>query len=131
MLYRLYEPILWRALGVANATGRRTCLEAPASRSCGRPPKLTPHCRRRPTTQPRAPPVRRNAAALMVDAFPISEPAAKADELDLQMQRQFDALEVRDATLASTGRPVLTQRALGTCRLCSAGRGSVPGHAVG
>ena len=41
------------------------------------------------------PAVRRNAAALMIDAFPISEPGAKVDDLDQQMQRQFDALEVR------------------------------------
>ena len=31
----------------------------------------------------------------MIDAFPISEPGAKVDDLDQQMQRQFDALEVR------------------------------------
>ena len=53
MLARLYAPILWRSLAVAN------------------------------------PLVRRNAARLFLDAFPVQDPDAPARELDEGMQRQF------------------------------------------
>ena len=53
MLARLYAPILWRSLAVAN------------------------------------PLVRRNAARLFFDAFPVQDPDAPARELDEGLQRQF------------------------------------------
>ena len=53
MLARLYAPILWRSLAVAN------------------------------------PLVRRNAARLFLDAFPVQDPDAPAREVDEGMQRQF------------------------------------------
>ena len=56
MLLRLYEPILWRSLKVAN-----------------------PH-------------VRRNAATLFVEAFPLQDPTKPNVEIDGLLQQQFDLL---------------------------------------
>ncbi len=59
MLLRLYEPILWRSLHVANAQ------------------------------------VRRNAAALLVEAFPLQNPEASQREIDELLQAQFEKLQAR------------------------------------
>ncbi|XP_050166455.1 condensin-2 complex subunit G2 [Myiozetetes cayanensis] len=56
MLYRLYQPILWRALKVRNSE------------------------------------VRANAAFLFVDAFPLRDPNFNAEEMDNEIQRQFEEL---------------------------------------
>ncbi|KFQ37571.1 Condensin-2 complex subunit G2, partial [Mesitornis unicolor] len=56
MLYRLYQPILWRALKARNAE------------------------------------VRSNAAFLFVDAFPVRDPSFKAEEMDNEIQKQFEEL---------------------------------------
>jgi condensin-2 complex subunit G2 len=58
MLVKLYEPILWRNLNVAN------------------------------------PVVRRNAASLLMEAFPLQDPDARQLETDALLQKQFTALEV-------------------------------------
>ena len=42
--------------------------------------------------------VRANAAALLVDAFPLQDPDANVEETDSLMQKQFDILEVRNPT---------------------------------
>lgn len=39
--------------------------------------------------------VRKNAATLLIDAFPIQDPTAPAEETDALMQKQFDNLAVR------------------------------------
>jgi condensin-2 complex subunit G2 len=57
MLLRLYEPILWRSLNVAN------------------------------------PLVRRNAASVFLEAFPLQDPDSNQQETDELMQKQFSALE--------------------------------------
>lgn len=57
MLHRLYEPIIWRSLKVAN------------------------------------PMVRRNSAALVVDAFPLQDPDLSNEEIDALLQKQFDAIQ--------------------------------------
>ncbi|XP_077993869.1 condensin-2 complex subunit G2-like [Glandiceps talaboti] len=57
MLLRLYEPIIWRALKVANGS------------------------------------VRANAASLLLDAFPLSDPNAENEKRDELLQKQFDALQ--------------------------------------
>ncbi|KAJ7403274.1 Condensin-2 complex subunit G2 [Pitangus sulphuratus] len=56
MLYRLYQPILWRALKVRNSE------------------------------------VRANAAFLFVNAFPLRDPNFNAEEMDSEIQRQFEEL---------------------------------------
>ncbi|NXU50118.1 CNDG2 protein, partial [Turnix velox] len=56
MLYRLYLPILWRALKASNSE------------------------------------VRSNAAFLFVDAFPIRDPSFNNEEMDNEIQKQFDHL---------------------------------------
>ena len=78
MLLRLYEPILWRSLKVAN-----------------------PH-------------VRRNAAPLFVEAFPLQDPSQPMVELDTLLQMQFEALSslLRDTAVAV--RVVAVQ---GVCRV--------------
>ena len=78
MLLRLYEPILWRSLKVAN-----------------------PH-------------VRRNAATLFVEAFPLQDPTKPMVELDTLLQMQFEALAslLRDSAVAV--RVVAVQ---GVCRV--------------
>ncbi len=58
MLLRLYEPILWRSLNVAN------------------------------------PLVRRNAATILVESFPLQDPDAPQRETDELLQKQFSTLEV-------------------------------------
>ena len=61
MLYRLYNPFLWRSLKVANVY------------------------------------VRANAATLFLDAFPLQDPDWSREEIDAVMQKQFDAMMVRDS----------------------------------
>ncbi|NXU72326.1 CNDG2 protein, partial [Oreotrochilus melanogaster] len=56
MLYRLYKPILWRALKARNSE------------------------------------VRSNAAFLFVDAFPVRDPSFNAEEMDNEIQKQFEEL---------------------------------------
>ncbi|KAM6410264.1 condensin-2 complex subunit G2 [Pluvialis apricaria] len=56
MLYRLYQPILWRALKARNSE------------------------------------VRSNAAFLFVDAFPVQDPSFNAEEMDNEIQKQFEEL---------------------------------------
>ncbi|NXG17944.1 CNDG2 protein, partial [Grallaria varia] len=56
MLYRLYQPILWRALKTRNSE------------------------------------VRANAAFLFVDAFPVRDPSFNAEEMDNEIQKQFEEL---------------------------------------
>ncbi|NXY56383.1 CNDG2 protein, partial [Callaeas wilsoni] len=56
MLYRLYQPILWRALKARNSE------------------------------------VRANAAFLFVDAFPVRDPSFNAEEMDTEIQKQFEEL---------------------------------------
>ncbi|NWW34221.1 CNDG2 protein, partial [Panurus biarmicus] len=58
MLYRLYQPILWRALKARNSE------------------------------------VRANAAFLFVDAFPLRDPSFPAEEMDSEIQKQFEELFV-------------------------------------
>ncbi|NXW89316.1 CNDG2 protein, partial [Alopecoenas beccarii] len=56
LLYRLYQPILWRALKARNSE------------------------------------VRSNAAFLFVDAFPVRDPSFNAEEMDNEIQKQFERL---------------------------------------
>ncbi|NXT64568.1 CNDG2 protein, partial [Chaetops frenatus] len=56
MLYRLYQPILWRALKARNSE------------------------------------VRANAAFLFVNAFPVRDPSFNAEEMDNEIQKQFEEL---------------------------------------
>ncbi|XP_017584407.1 PREDICTED: condensin-2 complex subunit G2 isoform X2 [Corvus brachyrhynchos] len=56
MLYRLYQPILWRALKAQNSE------------------------------------VRANAAFLFIDAFPVRDPSFKVEEMDNEIQKQFEEL---------------------------------------
>ncbi|XP_061443239.1 condensin-2 complex subunit G2 isoform X2 [Rhineura floridana] len=56
VLYRLYQPILWRALKARNSE------------------------------------VRSNAALLFVDAFPILDPSFNKEDMENEIQRQFDEL---------------------------------------
>ncbi|NXF00537.1 CNDG2 protein, partial [Smithornis capensis] len=56
MLYRLYQPILWRALKARNSE------------------------------------VRANAAFLFVDAFPVRDPSFNTEEMDSEIQKQFEEL---------------------------------------
>ncbi|NWU64023.1 CNDG2 protein, partial [Pterocles burchelli] len=56
MLYRLYQPILWRSLKARNSE------------------------------------VRSNAAFLFVDAFPVRDPSFNTEEMDNEIQKQFEEL---------------------------------------
>ncbi|XP_051466525.1 condensin-2 complex subunit G2 [Apus apus] len=56
MLYRLYQPILWRALKARNSE------------------------------------VRSNAAFLFIDAFPVRDPSFSTEEMDNEIQKQFEEL---------------------------------------
>ncbi|XP_066056812.1 condensin-2 complex subunit G2 isoform X2 [Chamaea fasciata] len=56
MLYRLYQPILWRALKARNSE------------------------------------VRANAAFLFVDVFPLRDPSFTSEEMDSEIQKQFEEL---------------------------------------
>uniref|UniRef100_A0A8C0EJ51 Condensin-2 complex subunit G2 n=1 Tax=Bubo bubo TaxID=30461 RepID=A0A8C0EJ51_BUBBB len=58
MLYRLYQPLLWRALKARNSE------------------------------------VRSNAAFLFVDAFPVRDPSFNTEEMDNEIQKQFEELFV-------------------------------------
>jgi condensin-2 complex subunit G2 len=59
MLMRLYEPILWRNLGVANVA------------------------------------VRKNALLLLFSAFPLRDPDAAIDDIEMSELRQWEAFRVR------------------------------------
>ncbi|KAL6047782.1 Condensin-2 complex subunit G2 [Balamuthia mandrillaris] len=78
MLLRLYEPILWRSLKVANTL------------------------------------VRRNAALLLFEAFPIQDPDSPAREVDEQLQKQFEVLAELMHDPAAEVRCVAAQ---GVCRI--------------
>ncbi|NWV36755.1 CNDG2 protein, partial [Grantiella picta] len=77
MLYRLYQPILWRSLKARNSE------------------------------------VRANAAFLFVDAFPIRDPSFNAEEMDSEIQKQFEELfsllEDTHPVVRSTGILGVTQ----------------------
>ncbi|NXL83447.1 CNDG2 protein, partial [Alectura lathami] len=77
MLYRLYQPILWRALKARNSE------------------------------------VRSNAAFLFIDAFPIRDPSFKNEEMDIEIQKQFEELfsllEDPQPAVRSTGILGVTQ----------------------
>lgn len=75
MLTRLYEPIIWRSLKVANQYGIRFT------------PCFIVHFLIIKT-------VRGNAAWLFVDAFPLVEEDAPSRESDETLQRQFQLLQV-------------------------------------
>ena len=76
MLVRLYEPVLWRALKVANGH------------------------------------VRRNAAVLFIEAFPLQDPTLPVTAIDAQMQMQFDALH------ALCKDPCVSTRLVGVQGVC-------------
>ena len=78
MLLKLWGPILWRALKVAN------------------------------------PNVRRNAATLFVEAFPLQDPSLALGDLDALLQKQFDALH---ALLKDDAVPVRVVAVQGVCRV--------------
>ena len=78
MLLRLYEPILWRSLKVAN-----------------------PH-------------VRRNAATLFIEAFPLQDPTKPMVELDQLLSMQF---EVLGSLLRDTAVAVRVVAVQGVCRV--------------
>jgi len=61
MLMRMYEPILWRNLGVANVA------------------------------------VRKNALLLLFSAFPLRDPDAPIDDIEMSELRQWEAFRVRRA----------------------------------
>ena len=42
--------------------------------------------------------VRSNAAGLLMDAFPLQNPDAGNEEIDLMLQKQFDIFEVKKQT---------------------------------
>lgn len=65
MLNRLYQPILWRAVKAANSVGQQ--------RFCPSSPSHVGH---------RVLLVRRNAAAILVDAFPLQNPDSSRQETD-------------------------------------------------
>ncbi|XP_075273602.1 condensin-2 complex subunit G2 [Opisthocomus hoazin] len=77
MLYRLYQPILWRALKARNSE------------------------------------VRSNAAFLFVDAFPVRDPSFNTEEMDKEIQKQFEELfnllEDSHPVVRSTGILGVTQ----------------------
>ncbi|XP_077124682.1 condensin-2 complex subunit G2 [Ranitomeya variabilis] len=78
MLYRLYQPILWRGLKARNAH------------------------------------VRNNAALLYVEAFPLRDPSMSHEEMDNNIQKQFEELfnllEDQSPNVRSTG-------VLGVCKI--------------
>uniref|UniRef100_A0A8D0FN81 Condensin-2 complex subunit G2 n=1 Tax=Strix occidentalis caurina TaxID=311401 RepID=A0A8D0FN81_STROC len=63
MLYRLYQPLLWRALKARNSE------------------------------------VRSNAAFLFVDAFPVRDPSFNTEEMDNEIQKQFEELFVGENSI--------------------------------
>lgn len=80
MLNRLYAPVIWRALKVAN------------------------------------PAVRANAASLLIDAFPLTDPEATRAEGDELIQRQVEALK----TLLQDESPLVRATGVeGVCRVAS------------
>ena len=46
--------------------------------------------------------MRANAAALLVDAFPLIDPDLRVTEIDERMQQQFDIIEVRTELIQVT-----------------------------
>eukprot|EP01117_Protostelium_nocturnum_P013458 TRINITY_DN5020_c0_g1_i1.p1 TRINITY_DN5020_c0_g1~~TRINITY_DN5020_c0_g1_i1.p1 ORF type:complete len:1201 (+),score=436.93 TRINITY_DN5020_c0_g1_i1:35-3637(+) len=80
VLFRLYSPILWRSLKVANAQ------------------------------------VRRNAACILVDAFPLQNPESSAAEIDEWMQKQFTLLQ---ELLFDDSDKVRASSIHGICRIMS------------
>lgn len=78
MLYRLYSPIIWRCMSVAN------------------------------------PIVRRNAASLFVDTFPLQDPENSMEDTDALLQKQFDQLM---DLLADKDFNVRTIGVQGVCRV--------------
>lgn len=78
MLVRLFEPILWRSLKVAN-----------------------PH-------------VRRNAALMLIDAFPLQTGSNSQSQLDELLQKQFSAIQ---ALLEDTCVSVRCVAVSGVCRI--------------
>ncbi|KJE93895.1 hypothetical protein CAOG_04613 [Capsaspora owczarzaki ATCC 30864] len=81
MLVRLYDPIIWRSLSVAN------------------------------------PAVRCNAAAILIDAFPLRNPEATASESDALLQKQIEALGM---LLSNEPSPAVRCIAVqGSCRILS------------
>ncbi|XP_021243904.1 condensin-2 complex subunit G2 isoform X2 [Numida meleagris] len=80
MLYRLYKPILWRALKARNSE------------------------------------VRSNAAFLFIDAFPIRDPSFSTEEMDIEIQKQFEEL----FSLLEDPHPVVRSTGvLGVCQITS------------
>ncbi|XP_033625419.1 condensin-2 complex subunit G2-like [Asterias rubens] len=80
MLLTLYEPIIWRAVKVANAS------------------------------------VRANAAALLVDTFPLQDPESNKEDSDALTQKQFDILQ----DLLDDPCPVVRVTGIhGICRIAS------------
>ncbi|NXC42689.1 CNDG2 protein, partial [Penelope pileata] len=80
MLYRLYQPILWRALKARNSE------------------------------------VRSNAAFLFIDAFPIRDPRFNTEEMDIEIQKQFEEL----FRLLEDPHPVVRSTGvLGVCQITS------------
>lgn len=75
MLERLYEPILWRALKVANAKGKMGCTFM-----------------RRVILMLASTTVRRNAGVLLFDAFPLVQPDSSKRGMDQLLQKQFDQM---------------------------------------
>mmetsp|Transcript_50826 Transcript_50826/g.99634 ORF Transcript_50826/g.99634 Transcript_50826/m.99634 type:complete len:1179 (-) Transcript_50826:273-3809(-) len=78
MLHRLYTPILWRAMKVAN------------------------------------PVVRRNAASLFIEAFPLTNPEDSQEDMDAVLQKQFDQLQ---ALMTDNDVEVRTLGVSGVCRV--------------
>jgi condensin-2 complex subunit G2 len=83
MLLRLYEPIIWRSLKVANPLGKQTT----AHYVQGHLVSLT--C----TTYVFLDAVRRNATVLLADAFPLQDPDSAQRETDELLQKQFNQFE--------------------------------------
>ncbi|XP_022081754.1 condensin-2 complex subunit G2-like isoform X2 [Acanthaster planci] len=91
MLLALYEPIIWRAVKVANAS------------------------------------VRANAAALLIDAFPLQDPESNKEDSDALTQKQFDIFQ----DLLDDPCPVVRVTGVhGICRIASVFWELIPGHTL-
>ncbi|XP_038078115.1 condensin-2 complex subunit G2-like isoform X2 [Patiria miniata] len=91
MLLTLYEPIIWRAVKVANAS------------------------------------VRANAAALLIDAFPLQDPESNKEDSDALTQKQFDIFQ----DLLDDPCPVVRVTGVhGICRIASVFWELIPGHTL-
>lgn len=91
MLVKLYEPILWRNLNVAN------------------------------------PVVRRNAASLLMEAFPLQDPDARQLDTDALLQKQFTALE---SLLYDESVAVRCIAVTGVCRVLGVFWELIPEHTI-